>query len=129
MNYFLDFIFSQGFSYQRHWQFTRQQGKRTLRPEASVFWVILVRIFPHSEYPYLSAFSPNAGKYGPESNSDYGHFLRSGQDHFYSSLPLPPIQKHSDINLKLCWWDDYVIFLLTPLVPTRLLLDEIYSSW
>ena len=31
----------------------------------------LVRIFPHSDWigrdtPYLSVFSPNAGKYGPE---------------------------------------------------------------
>ena len=36
-----------------------------------VFWVILVRIFPHSDWirrftPYLSLVSPNAGKYGPE---------------------------------------------------------------
>ena len=39
--------------------------------EVSVFGVILVRIFPHSNWiqrsiPYLSVFSPNAGKYGPE---------------------------------------------------------------
>ena len=38
----------------------------------SVFGVILVRIFPHSGWiqrdtPYLSVFSPNAGKCGPES--------------------------------------------------------------
>ena len=36
-----------------------------------VFGVILVRIFPHSDWiqrdiPYLSVFSPSAGKYGPE---------------------------------------------------------------
>ena len=37
----------------------------------SVFAVFLVRIFPHSDWirrdtSYLSVFSPNAGKYGPE---------------------------------------------------------------
>ena len=37
----------------------------------SIFGVILVRIFPHSDWirrdiPYLSVFSPNVGKYGPE---------------------------------------------------------------
>ena len=39
--------------------------------KVSVFGVILVRIFPHShrkqsDTPYLSVFSRNAGKYGPE---------------------------------------------------------------
>ena len=45
---------------------------------------------------------------------------------FYSTLPLPPVHKHSDIYLQLCIWDDYHIFLIAPLVFTRLLLDEIY---
>ena len=39
--------------------------------KVSVFGVFLVRIFPHSDWiridnPYLSVFSPNAEKYGPE---------------------------------------------------------------
>ena len=39
--------------------------------KVSVCGVLLVRIFPHSDWilkdtPYLSVFSPNAGKYGPE---------------------------------------------------------------
>ena len=39
--------------------------------EASVFGVFLVHIFPHSDRirkdtPYLSVFSPNAGKYRSE---------------------------------------------------------------
>ena len=39
--------------------------------KVSVVGVILVCIFPHSDWirrdtPYLSVFSPNAGKYGPE---------------------------------------------------------------
>ena len=45
---------------------------------------------------------------------------------FYSSLPLPPAHKYSDIYLQLCTWDDYNIFLIATLVFTRLLLDEIY---
>ena len=48
--------------------------------KVSVFGYFLVRIFSHLDWirrvtPYFSAFSPNAGKYGPE-NSKYGHFLR-----------------------------------------------------
>ena len=39
--------------------------------KVSVFGVILVGIFPHLDWirrdmEYLSVFSPNAGKYGPE---------------------------------------------------------------
>ena len=45
---------------------------------------------------------------------------------FYSSLPLPPAHKHWDINLQLCMWDGYHVFLITTFVFTRLLLDEIY---
>ena len=45
---------------------------------------------------------------------------------FYSTLPLPPADEHSDIYLQLCTWDDYHIFLIATLVFTRLLLDEIY---
>ena len=45
---------------------------------------------------------------------------------FYSTLPLPPAHEHWDIYLQLCMWDDYHIFLIAPLVFTRLLLDEIY---
>ena len=45
---------------------------------------------------------------------------------FYSTLPLPPAHEHSDIYLQLCMWDDYHIFLIAPLVFTRLLLDDIY---
>ena len=37
----------------------------------SIFWVFLVHISPHLDWirrdtPYLSTFSPNEGKYGPE---------------------------------------------------------------
>ena len=128
--------------------------------KVSLFGVILVRIFPHSQWirrdtEYLSVFCPNAGKYGPD-NSEYKHFLRSGQlvfqiliffflsgfsftntsksqDHrgregtiFYSTLPFPPTHEHSDIYLQLCMSDDYPVFLIAPLLFTRLLLDEIY---
>ena len=42
-------------------------------------------------------------------------------------LPLPPAHVHSDIYLQLCMPDDYHIYLITPLVFTRLLLDKIYN--
>ena len=48
---------------------------------------------------------------------------------FYSTLPLPPAHKHSDIYLQLCMWDDYHIFLTATLVFTRLLFDEILPSY
>ena len=49
------------------------------------------RIFLHSDWirsdtPYLSVFSPNAGKCGEnadQNNSKYGHFLRSESTSFY----------------------------------------------
>ena len=45
---------------------------------------------------------------------------------FYSTLPLPSTHENLDIYLQLCTWDDYQVFLIAPLVFTRLLLDEIY---
>lgn len=41
--------------------------------------------------------------------------------HLYSSLPLPSAREHSDNNLQLYMWDDYFVFLITPLVSSRLL--------
>ena len=45
---------------------------------------------------------------------------------FYSSLPLPPAHELSGIYLELCVWGGYHVFLISPLVFTRLLLDGIY---
>ena len=45
----------------------------------------------------------------------------------YSTLPLPPAHKHSDIYSLLCTWDDYHLFLIASSVLTRLLLDGIYD--
>ena len=45
---------------------------------------------------------------------------------FYYTLPLPLAHEHSDIYLQLCMWIDYHIFLIAPLVFTRLLPHEIY---
>ena len=50
-----------------------------------------------------------------------------GGDHLLFHSTLPPAHEHSDIYLQLCMWDDYHIFLIAPLVFTRLLLDEIYQ--
>ena len=51
-------------------------------------WSFLVRIFQHAEWirtdtPYLSVFSPNAGKYRPE-NSKYGYLSRSVDVRYFS---------------------------------------------
>ena len=48
----------------------------------SVVGVILVRIFPHSDWifrisPYSVWMRENTGKNADQNNSDYGHFLRS----------------------------------------------------
>ena len=45
---------------------------------------------------------------------------------FYFTIPLPLAHEHSDIYLQLSMCDDCHIFLIVPLVFTRLLLDEIY---
>ena len=60
----------------------------------------------------------------------HGHWRLTGKQGketiFYSTLPLPPAQEHSDIYLQLCMWDDCHVFLIATLVFTRLLLDEMY---
>ena len=45
---------------------------------------------------------------------------------FYSSLPLPPTDEHSDIYLQLCMWHNQHV-LIASLAFTSLLLDEIYQ--
>ena len=45
---------------------------------------------------------------------------------FYPTLPLPPAHEHWGINMQLCMWDDYHVFLFATLVFTRLLVDDIY---
>ena len=45
---------------------------------------------------------------------------------FFSTLPLPTAHEHSDIYLQLCMWDKYHIYLIAPLIFTRLALDRIY---
>ena len=48
---------------------SRTKSRKTTLRKVSVFGIILVRIFPHSDFP-------NAGN-TDQNNSDYGHFLRS----------------------------------------------------
>ena len=67
----------------------------------SVFGVILVRIFPHSDWMRrdtedLSVFILNYGKCGKnadQKNSKYGHFLRSVIERYN----IDPDVQHSDI--------------------------------
>ena len=50
-------------------------------------------------------------------------------NHLYYSLPLPPAHEHSDIYLQLCFWDNYVVFLIALHIITRPQLYEIYHLW
>ena len=47
-------------------------------------------------------------------------------DHIYSSLALP-LDELSEIYLKFCIWDDYLLFSIAAHVITTLVLDEIYA--
>ena len=67
------------------WTATRGWKIREKCPNTDFF---LVHIFPHSDWiwrdtPYLSVFSPNAGKYGPVKNSylDSFHAVNVSTDH------------------------------------------------
>ena len=57
---------------------TRIPVPQTLREKCPNTELFLVRIFPHSDWirrdAYLSVFSPNAGKYGPEITPYLGTF-------------------------------------------------------
>ena len=63
---------------------------------------------------FLSGFSV--------ADTDYSQDCRGP-----SFFPLPPAHKHWGTYLQLCMWDNYYKFLITMLVFTRLLLDEIYN--
>ena len=93
----------------------------------SVFWVILVRIFP--AFPAFG-LSSNAGKYGKnadQNNSKYGLFLRSDSflNHRLNSRDWRP---NSLYNLL---WE---IFLMTPIIARAALnyfkfLNENFIIW
>ena len=66
--------------------------------KVSVFGIILIRIFPHSDWMirtlYLSVFSPNAGKYWPEWLR-IRTLLRSGSKYLIIvHLTLGPVCNH-----------------------------------
>ena len=83
----------------------------------SVLRVILVRIFPHSDWTqrdreYPTAFSPNAGKCGPEwlrmrtlSRSDY--FCKSTPSHMFDKVQISPLNMGNgpifDLQTVLKW--------------------------
>ena len=75
----------------------------------SVFGVILVHIFPHSDWirrdtEYLSVLSPNAGN-TDQNYSEYEHFLRSDND-------FQILSQYVKFRIKL-------MFLLIPRRPQR----------
>ena len=71
---------------------------------------------------YLKYFFFLSGLFFTDTDDSQDSRVREGTI-FYSSLPLSPAHKHSDIYLQFCMWDD--IFLTASLVFTRLLLDEV----
>ena len=71
-------------------------------------------------FSYLSSFFFYQGFLFKNTDDSQDSRGREGTI-FYSTLPLPPAHEHSGIYLQLCMWDDYHIFLIAPLVFTRLL--------
>ena len=83
-------------------------------PYSEFFWSAFSRIFPHShcirrDIPYLSVFSPNAEKYGPEKLSIrtlfkhcYYHFI-SWQRSFTITIPhnIHTTARHSRCTIKI----------------------------
>ena len=64
--------------------------------EVSIFGVFLVRIFPDSDWiqrdtSYLSVFSPNAGKSGPEKLRIWTRFTQWIAENMNAISPLPSI--------------------------------------
>ena len=87
----------------------RFEGIPTAKNETNDSFFFSVRVFFHGHWQLA----------GGEGKGREGTI-------FYSTLPLPRAHEHSDINLQLCTWDDYHIFLIAMLLFTRLLLGEIY---
>ena len=52
---------------------------------------------------------------------------KGGDNIFVTLYHFHPLTNSQTFIFKLCMWDDYHIFLIAPLVFTRLLLDEIYD--
>ena len=67
--------------------YSLESAKSTLREKCPNTKFFLVRILPHSDWirrnsnlfgtSYLSVFSPNTGKYGPEKTPCWTHFTKS----------------------------------------------------
>ena len=59
--------------------------------KVSVFEVFLVRVFLHSKWiwrdtPYISVFSPNAGKYGPEKLRKWSRRYLEGFSNYHKNV-------------------------------------------
>ena len=114
--------------------------------KVSIFGVFLVRIFPHSVWmrrvtPYLSVFSPNPGKYGPEKlrirtlftqcffNKD-SHFTRhSGRGTF--SFCHTHLFHNNDTSNEwlLCWGHLYTYLTVALELGTACVWIQCLSYW
>ena len=100
-------------------QFILKLWKMRLWDHHITAWKVSLFFFYLFIYFFLSGFSFT------NTDNSLDNRRREGTI-FYSTLRFSPAHEHWDIYLQLCMWDDYHIFLIAPLVFTRLLLDEIY---
>ena len=100
-------------------QFILKLWKMRLWGHHITAWKVSLFFFYLFIFFFLSGFSFTNTDNSPDNRRREGTI-------FYSTLRFSPAHEHWDIYLQLCMWDDYHIFLIAPLVFTRLLLDEIY---
>ena len=81
-------------------------------------FVFCIRVFFHGHWRF-AGLRGKGGGYLLFHSTTFTH-LR------ISTLPLSPIYEYPDIYLQLYIWDNYHIFLIAPLIFTRLLLNKIY---
>ena len=99
----------------------------------SVFRVFLVRIIPHSDWTrrqterervrqYLSVFSPNSGKYGPEKLRMRTLFKQWTSPNIFT---LNTFTFEQIIEL-IYWWCNYVMIQVS---LTRLSFERCFARW
>ena len=93
----------------------KEEQLDSLRENCQNTEFFLVRIFPHSDCiridtPYLSVFSPNAEKYGPEKTP----YL----DTFHAEIVTGRLSLLDNWNWKKNFWSNYFLYFFNMLVFT-----------
>ena len=103
------------------WYLVKMDGEKNHRRKRKRTFISIFYIYI---YVHTGIFFPSGFSF---TDTDDSHDSKGSEGTiFYPNLPLPPSHKHSDIYLQLWIWDDYHMFLIVPLVFTRLPTDEIY---